>query len=348
MDIKFNVQLALQMLTFFLVGLVASIAYEDEEQVNQLNRHYLLALVGIGALWAFFNLGPGRHIQGQTEGHYLGFADRPAAMSLIVIAAIFLAQFRTRPLLATLVWAACLSIAVLSGSRMVTMVVLVLWLVHPRLASIRIRLATVGIMMLAGIVAFNTPIIQDRFFQKESGFSGKGSISDVAAGKFDSAGRFDSWPTIIEKSQERFWLGHGVGESAPYVYKIWAPMDKPHNEYIKMLFDGGVIGLVTFVFALLWTMWNLMRINRSASFGANWPASAAYMSTAGFIMMAIFDNPLVCGVNYLHPTFALIGAANGIAAKQARNGLEARNDESESSDSRFRRLDPLPELIPLR
>ena len=37
------------------------------------------------------------------------------------------------------------------------------------------------------------------------------------------------------------------------------------------------------------------------------------MGWIGFILMAIVDNPLVYGNNFMHPLFFLVGAANGIS-----------------------------------
>ena len=186
-------------------------------------------------------------------------------------------------------------------------------MIHPQLASMKTRVLLLGLVIIVGLAAFNTPIIQDRFFKKKYGFSGSGTLEDVFAGKFDSAGRFNAWPIIIEKAADAPWIGHGVGQSAPFIYSVWAPMDKPHNEYLKMLYEGGYIGLICFVFGLFWTMvnltWNLYQTGHR-----NWVTSAAFMGWAGFILMAIVDNPLVYGNNFLHPVFFFVGAANGITA----------------------------------
>ena len=170
------------------------------------------------------------------------------------------------------------------------------------------------VAVVCGVIAFNTPIIQERFFDRNSGHAGTGTINDVASGNFDSAGRFDAWPLIYRKGWDQPWLGHGVGQSNPFTLKVWAPMDKPHNEYLKVFFDNGIVGLACFVFALAGTWWNLTSVMReSRELGIeNWPAIAAYLGLGTFAMIAFVDNPLVLGNNFLHPVFAMIGAANAI------------------------------------
>ena len=243
MNWKYNIQLFIQMTVYPITGIVASFAIETHAEMKRMLRDYTWVLFGILGAYLFYAYGPGQSLQTSDEDLYVGFAARPAAMTLIVTGGIFLSQIAKAPLRSTALWGLSFLVALLTGSRMVTLVLMTEWISHPRLASIKARIGVILLTLAIGLAAFNTPIIQDRFFMKKSGFSGKGTISDVFKGKFDSAGRFDSWPKILEASQERPWIGHGIGESGPFVYRIWAPIDKPHNEYLKMLFDGGYMAL---------------------------------------------------------------------------------------------------------
>lgn len=332
---RYNTQLFVQMTVFFLLGIVASYAIESEEDLAPFNVFYVLATLVLGIACAYYMAGPGRDLQAQEKGNYTGFAERPAATSLIMIAAIFLAQIRRLPRTAVVMWLLCFGISILSQSRMATLVLLGLWLIHPRLTGLKTRVAFAGVVVVLGLAAFNTPIIQERFFARQQGFAGKGELKDVLAGKFDSAGRFEAWPKVWERSMDRPWFGHGVGQSSPFVYRIWAPMDKPHNEYLKMLYDTGYVGLAAFSIGLLGTLANLRRVLRQSD-ERNWAASAAYLGWIGFILMSIVDNPLVYGVNFLHPLFMMVGAANAIAAHQqaqeSRPGERAFVDEPVGTD----------------
>ncbi len=314
-DWRNNIQLYVQMTVYPLIGIIASYAIRSEEELESYNFLYIIATVLIGLFCVYYGTG---HSSEFSNSLYSGFADRPAATSLIAIASLFLAQIHKIPKTAVVMWGLCFGICILSGSRMATVVLLILWIVHPQLASLKTRFLLVAVVMLVGLAAFNTPIIQDRFFTKKYGFSGQGTLEDVFSGKFDSAGRFDAWPIIFEKSAETPWFGHGVGQSAPFVLSVWAPMDKPHNEYLKILYEGGYLGLGFFALGIVATLINLYRILRSTR-NRNWASSAAIMGFIGFILMAIVDNPLVYGNNFMHPVFFLVGAANGIAANLLSN-----------------------------
>ena len=314
-DWRNNIQLFVQMTVYPLIGIIASYAIRSEEELESYNVLYIVATLAIGLFCVYYGAGK---TDDYSDALYSGFADRPAATSLIAIAALFLAQIHKIPKTAIAMWGLCFGICILSASRMATVVLLVLWIVHPQLASLKTRFLLIIAVMALGLAAFNSSIIQDRFFTKKYGFSGKGTLSDVFSGKFDSAGRFDVWPIIIEKSADAPWFGHGVGQSVPFVLSVWAPMDKPHNEYLKLLYEGGFIGLGFFALGIVSTVINLYRILRVTR-NRNWASSAAIMGFVGFILMAIVDNPLVYGNNFMHPVFFLIGAANGIAAGLLEN-----------------------------
>jgi O-antigen ligase len=326
-DWRNNIQLYVQMTVFPLIGIVASYTIRSEEELASYNILYIVATLMIGGFCLYFGTGSSEF----GAALYEGFADRPAATSLIAIASIFLAQIHKIPKTAIVMWGLCFGICILSKSRMATVVLLALWIVHPQLASVKARIVLVLAVVVLGLAAFNTPIIQDRFFTKKYGYAGKGTLEDVMAGKFDSAGRFDAWPIILEKSGETPWLGHGVGQSVPFVLSVWAPMDKPHNEYLKLLYEGGYLGLGFFALGIVWTLANLYGILRKTR-NRNWASSAAIMAFIGFVLMAIVDNPLVYGNNFMHPVFFLVGAANGIASSLLANDSRDPHEIAQSTE----------------
>ncbi len=330
MDWRNNIQIYIQMTVFPIVGVIASYTIRSEEEMAKYNGLFIFSTLLIGVFCVFFTFGPGQAIRSTHGSLYEGFADRPAATSLIVIASLFVAQFHRLPKTSVAMWSLCLGICILSASRMATIVILMLWLIHPQLASMKTRLVLTALVIAVGLAAFNTPIIQDRFFKKKYGFSGSGTIQDVLAGKFDSAGRFNAWPIIIAKSEEAPWIGHGVGQSAPFIYRVWAPMDKPHNEYLKTLYEGGYMGLCFFLVGLCSAsaniVWNLYRSGRE-----NWVTSAAFMGWAGFILMALVDNPLVYGNNFLHSVFFFVGAANGVTERMLSLRPDPQSHQAASS-----------------
>jgi hypothetical protein len=348
-DLRENVQLLFQITVCFLVGIVASFSCRSLDIINRLRPHYIAASLILSAFCVYYMLGPGRVYQAAEGSLYQGFADRPASCSLIVIASLFLGDFRRQPWLGLFVWFFCVLICFISESRMTTFLLLTLWVIHPTIVTLKARLVLVVLVLASVVFAFNTPIIQDRFFNKKSGYSGQGSLEDVFSGKFDSSGRFDAWPKVFSKSIDRFWTGHGIGESAPFVFRVWAPMDKPHNEYLKMFFEGGIIGLATYVLGLLGILANLYWCQWKTG-DTNWVCAAAIMAWVSFILMSFVDNTSVYGGNFTHPLFFLVGAANGITASILAKEKDAAAEGTAPANELKSQLkkSERPELIMLR
>lgn len=351
MNPEYNIRLGVQMMVIPLIGLIASFSIISVRDVEGMNTAWILSMLFIGAVCCYFMIGPGQEIQGQAKGNYTGFAERPAGASLLFIGGFFLAQFRKRPVFSTVLWAITFVFCIISGGRMVSALLLVCWVVHPKLSSIGAKVAVVGFVCLVAVAAFNTPIIQQRFFNEAGGHAGHGSVDDVASGNFDSSGRFDAWPKILREAHRRPIFGHGLGNSAPFTYKVWAPMDKPHNDYLKVYFESGVIGLAFFGLGLLGTLLNQLYVMaESDRLGIeNWPASAAIMGLASFALLAVVDNPLVLGINFLHPLFAMVGAANAICYN-AKMGLAESSDDAVLKLKEAQPAEPAarPALVPLR
>lgn len=337
-DLRDNIQFYVQLSVFPLIGCIASYTVTSLRDMHLFRAHYIAATVLIGLFCCYYMIGPGQADQHATGSLYNGFAERPAAASLIVAGAFFIANAKRQLAVSFALWSLCFGISLLSGSRMATFILLSLWIVHPNVASLWTRFASTIAIGLIGLAAFYTPIIQERFFNRRYGFSGQGTIEDVLQGKFDSAGRFDSWPLIFQRAFDSVWFGHGLGESTPFVFRIWAPMDKPHNEYLRIFYEGGVIGLAAFLFGMIGTLVHLSLIlYRTKQW--NWLASAAFMAWIGFMLLAIVDNPLVYGNNFVHVVFFLVGAASGIAARhrerthsQAEDSLPAPFDNVPNQD----------------
>lgn len=313
-----NLKLGVQMLVYPICGMVASFAITSTRSLEKMNWMFLVNMAFIGAICIYY-VGLSSIDLQTDEGKYQGFAERPAGASLMFLGCYFLAQSKSRPLLAVFGWGAALFFCLISGGRMATALTLVCGLMSPCF-KIRHRLMLVGLIVIGVIGLFNTPIIQSRFFNSETGHGGSGKLEDVAAGEFDGSGRFEAWPRIYKEANRAPVFGHGLGNSIYYTYKVWPPMDKPHNEYLKVYFDSGGVGFACFLISMLSSIAGLYWVfHKSARLGVhNWPAAAAIMGMWCFAGLATVDNPLVYGNNFLHPLFAVIGISYGILHQEER------------------------------
>ncbi len=206
---------------------------------------------------------------------------------------------------------------------MATVAILLLPVLNP---ITRHPLRKVGAAVIVGLVGFAiycTPTFQERFFLDDSG-----GTSQIATGDFDSAGRFEAWPRIWEEALKRPWFGHGVGSAQEFVPLVWENAAHPCNDYLRVAFEFGAVGLTLFFSILCWQMFDLGRCARCSDGVLQQVFAGAWLGLAAFLIVASTDNPIVYNLWYMDPVFALVGAAYGVAT--------ARNDVPRSAPPRAR------------
>ncbi len=317
-----NLQDCLQLLTPPMVGLIAGCVRYDQQMLQRFFRTCVFCSIIVVASFVLFRYGLGnvsqQGLESAVEDEGIAFGARSAAMTLCIFACVFVARARQNGFLGIVGWLACLSVCVLSGSRTASAATLILWCVVPRYDRFVGRVLGVAIMLLAAIVAFATPAIQERFFAGRSG-----SLSDVSFDVQTTQGRSYAWPLIWEEAKKRPIIGHGVGSSKLFVPRVWPDIDKPHNDYLRVVFEVGYPGLALFVLALLWQLVDLWKTCRADTQHANWPATAAFCGFVTLSIIAVTDNPIIYGVWYMNPLFALLGIAYAIRYQQTVEGSDS-------------------------
>jgi O-Antigen ligase len=307
-----NLQEPAQMIAPLVVGVVASSAIQTEVQFERLMRGFVHCLFFVAAVFVFFWYGPG--IPYERAGS--GYSARPAAMTAAFIACLFVARVQREKLRSVLGWAACLAIVFLSGSRMATLVVLLLWLVSPLYRRIKSRLLVSGAMCLVGLALFYSPVLQERFFP-----SGGGSLQEVMQGDYSGSGRFDLWPIVWQEAQKHIVFGAGAGEVGRFEEKAHLSEPTPLNDYLQVVFQYGLVGLLLLVCTVLKQMQLLHRLSKAKDPAIVWASTAAYLGFFALMVFAWTENVLIYGVYFMHPLFAVAGAAIGL---NATKGLQAR------------------------
>ena len=277
---RYNIQDPLQMLAPLIVGLVASFSIRTEAQLERLMRAFTHCLWFIAAVFVFFWYGPGAPYQGVGQGYCV----RPAAMTVSFIGCLYVARLRKGTYQTVLTWAACLAIAVLSGSRMATLVLLVVWLIAPSYRRVTSRIVVSAVICLLGLALFYSPLVQDRFFPE-----GHGTLKRIGQGDFSGSGRFDMWPVVWDEAQRHIAFGAGAGEVGRFMPKarLFNPEGTPLNDYLRVVFDYGVAGIVILVSTLLLQMYVLVRAMLMKGAVARWALSAAYLGLAALLLFAL-------------------------------------------------------------
>jgi O-antigen ligase len=281
---------------FRAAGVVVAIAY--------------LALVAVG--------GPG------TE---LFYGARAVAGSLLTAIAILVAM---RAVLRVPAWPLYLTIAALglSLSRAALAIAFVLMMtlaVQGKRGAALFRAIGLGGLISAGV------LLMYRYYEP---FRNRFEVGDdyaVGGVTIGSSGRAALWEETTRHWQTSAWFGHGVGSAEEHTLLMFRTIEHPHNDYLRLLHDFGIVGLALWVLAIV----ALMRgayLRYRASDGADRAIHlAALLLLIKLVLFMIANNPVV-GVFGMLATGAVVGVSIG------RNAPSPRAESRRSP----RRLDATP------
>jgi O-antigen ligase len=237
------------------------------------------------------------------------YGDRPAAIVALLGLGWFLAEYRTGNARA-LWWCLAIVGAIgLSLSRAALFAAFVL-LAYTLLASSRrhrVRnLILFALLLGAGYVATTQwAPLRERFTQGDTSLS-------VAGLRINAEGRTGAWSALWKEVPERPFTGFGAGAASERTAELTNDvLDHPHNDYLRLLYDFGVIGVA------LWA-WFLVRAARSLS--RKWSltrdraALAALHAGSAVLIVLVTDNALDYAFVML-PLSVMLGLGLGAVAR---------------------------------
>ncbi len=302
-----NVQEAFQLSMPVMVGLVAASAIRTEAQLRRIKWAFGVGLVLLAAYTAAY-------VTERYDMEWMSIHLRSATLTVMLVGCVFLAAFPRQKVLPLVVWGICLAIAAVTSSRMATFGLLLVPLIHPLFRHKFWKLsAAVGICVL-GLMLFYTETFQAHFFE-----GGKGTLGEVFSGGMHDFGRRDTWTQVWEQSWKQPLLGHGVGSAFDYVPLIWLDSNHIHNDYLRIFYELGLVGLALFAVAMTWQLFTLRRqISRADNCHVRETFAAAWMGFCAMLLTCATDNTLIYHVYYNNPLFVLVGAAYGVAWAERR------------------------------
>ncbi len=307
-----NVQDALQLTMPLLVGLLAATFVRNETQLHLLISAFwptLFMLLGVALAWK----------AGILEALGLDCALRSTSLMTVLVGCVAISAYPPSVRSPIIIWGACMLITVITGSRMATIALLLAPMLYSGYRSRLWNISALGVAAAMGLGLFYTPTFQERFF-----FTGEGTLQDVVEGNFLSYGRFESWPDIWEEAWRHPFLGAGAGSTYTFVPTVWEGMYHVHNDYLRIFFEFGLVGLWLFLIVSLWQIASLRQRVLQAT-GVERRAFAA--SLLGFVLFLITcatDNTLIYNLWFTNPLFAVMGAAYGVRSQRSDDQLECR------------------------
>jgi O-antigen ligase len=183
-------------------------------------------------------------------------------------------------------------------------------------------IAVAGVLLALGL--YSTPLA-DRFF------TGDTSI-EVGDMRINASGRLNIWPHVMASARESPVIGKGLGSSHVAVTAAVPTATHPHNDYLRIGHDLGLVGFLLFCAALVtWLVAFIVRWRQAVNVDTDGARLqlAALLGLVGLATTMMTDNAAVYSF-FMGPLGVLIGAALGRPrAARFRNGNQlyvARRD----------------------
>lgn len=177
-----------------------------------------------------------------------------------------------------------------------------LWLTPGRFVR-RAPLAAMGMLLVGLLILAYPTTFYARFFEGYTRY-------EIGGVSISTSGRNTMWPIVFDSAMKHPVFGGGLGSSQ----EALGEFIQPHNEYLRVWHDGGIIGVGLLVFAFI--TW-LLQLRRQFAWAVRTSRPhpeielAALFTLLGIVLAAITDN----GFMYMFvdaPAGLLIGAAFGV------------------------------------
>jgi len=182
--------------------------------------------------------------------------------------------------------------------------------IRPRMRASWIKAAALSIVALVilSVAVLHYEPLRDRFF----GYDASWSIGGIA---INVMGRGKMWAATWASFLESPWFGKGPGSSAQAVSSAVPSMSHPHNDYLRLLHDYGIIGLTLWLIAgvivlqHVWTGWS--RCIMAGAIAMARVYQAAFLSLVAVLVTMITDNTLAY-MFVMYPLAISLGLALGL------------------------------------
>lgn len=170
------------------------------------------------------------------------------------------------------------------------------------------RLGSSGFLIasILYILVFHYPPLRSRFFEYDASLH----IGDVA---INVMGRGTMWRATWESFRESPWIGRGAGSSSNVTLVAATGMEHPHNDYLRVLHDYGIVGFALWLIGIgrliliLWKNWNRTAQQRQKSSQIH---LAAFLAVVAFSVTMITDNTMAYAF-VMFPLGILLGCSFG-------------------------------------
>jgi O-antigen ligase len=248
------------------------------------------------------------------EGWLVG--PRPLAVLGLVMLSWHLSRWyfgsrRSRLLIALWLFAIVLSMsraAIAVALLLIGVVVLLQMRFRPFRAAMSLPSLVVAASLTVSLVMYSTAF-NDRFFAGAST-----QKVEVGGLLINTSGRINMWGATIRSAQESPIVGQGLGSSQRLIESMFANLGHPHNDYLRVWHDLGVVGVLFLIATMGSWLWILFRAWYEAEKRGSRAARlelAALLLLLALVLMMVPANALIYST-IMGPAGVLIGSGLGV------------------------------------
>ena len=205
---------------------------------------------------------------------------------------------------------------VIQVTRMGIMMMLSIAPLHFGNTKMRNKLLIGVILVLVGILVFNSST-----FQKKTFFSGKGSLTELIGyeenDNFDTSGRKEMYNMVKNGIKLKPLLGHGPRADLQLMEQGGFKVKEVHNDYLSVEYNYGKVGLCVLMFCFFWQFGHLYSIRNRSKIAifkiAIFSALTLFIPLFGFMYS---DNVLKYSIYFGNFHFALMGISYALINKK--------------------------------
>jgi len=288
--------------------LVAWLVPAHVDVQRTLSKTCLLVLAFASLLIAVFT-----PVLGSPFGDRLG-GGRPATVSavvLFVVATLTSKSWR----FTLLVGGVTLTIAMSTGARMASAVVIIMLLTSPSLGlRWQGRVFVTALFVLLILFVSQTETFKQRFF-----FSEEASLIDVVtlSNDVNTSGRRELWPNLQQVCSRTPLTGQGIGVASQLSIMLSeGELSQPHNDYLRTYCEVGFTGTVFFWAFFLWAAFRSWR-GAFVDRGSGLHAAAGQLIIA-LLIFAITDNAIIYTAQFMAPMAVILGLSDRALLRAGR------------------------------
>ena len=303
-------QSLLQTVSPFVVGCAASVFRPDQNQLDAVTN-WITRLGRI--IWIILIIRIPVILTGVFPEHGFMTAEM---IGVLLLGACYSAFYACGSLRHIYYYLAMLAMLLISLTRGPIVAMLSCLPFTPAPLKMRKRVALGLCLAACAIVIFNTDRVQQTMF-----FSGHGEISDLYWGNPDLAtsGRSFMWNILWEGIRQSPLLGNGWNSHRVTLILAGSRLFLPHNDWLKITYDMGIMGSGLYLFIMLWQIVALVKIARCTEGTHRMLAYGAATAFVPYMLIMLTDNVVLYVQFFGNLHFALIGIVYS-AMKHDRNG----------------------------